>query len=124
MLSSLGFLFFRLHKCSSLSLSLYVICSSIPMTYSLDPLQYINAFLVLGSPKLNTVFQVQSHKCQIEGNNHFPSTCSLCPRYYSLVCSWPSLLRGYTTFTCSACLQGHTDHFLQSFKSPDCTVIV
>ncbi|KAK4823866.1 hypothetical protein QYF61_007622 [Mycteria americana] len=40
---------------------------------SLDMLQHLNIFLVVRGPKLNTVFQVQPHQCQVQGGNHFPS---------------------------------------------------
>ncbi|KAK4831168.1 hypothetical protein QYF61_015638 [Mycteria americana] len=40
---------------------------------SLDTLQYLNIPLVVGGPKLNTVFEVRPHQCRIQGDNHFPS---------------------------------------------------
>ncbi|KAK4827170.1 LOW QUALITY PROTEIN: hypothetical protein QYF61_015132 [Mycteria americana] len=40
---------------------------------SLDPLQHLNVLLVVRGPKLNTVFEVQPHQCQVQGHNHFPS---------------------------------------------------
>ncbi|KAK4809957.1 hypothetical protein QYF61_002914 [Mycteria americana] len=40
---------------------------------SLDALQHLNVFLVVRGPKLNTVFEVQPHQCQVQGDNHFPS---------------------------------------------------
>ncbi|KAK4818807.1 hypothetical protein QYF61_019736 [Mycteria americana] len=40
---------------------------------SLDTLQHLNVSLVVGGPKLNTVFEVQPHQCQVQGDNHFPS---------------------------------------------------
>ncbi|KAK4823440.1 hypothetical protein QYF61_002126, partial [Mycteria americana] len=35
-------------------------------------LQHLNVFLVVRGPKLNTVFEVQSHKCRVQGHDHFP----------------------------------------------------
>ncbi|KAK4829622.1 hypothetical protein QYF61_005749 [Mycteria americana] len=40
---------------------------------SLDTLQHLNVSLVVGGPKLNTVFKVQSHQCRVQGHNHFRS---------------------------------------------------
>ncbi|KAK4829773.1 hypothetical protein QYF61_006572 [Mycteria americana] len=40
---------------------------------SLDTLQHLNVPLVVGGPKLNTVFEVRPHQCQVQGDNHFPS---------------------------------------------------
>ncbi|KAK4823949.1 hypothetical protein QYF61_008335 [Mycteria americana] len=40
---------------------------------SLDTLQHLNVSLVVGGPKLNTVFKVRPHQCQVQGDNHFPS---------------------------------------------------
>ncbi|KAK4825953.1 LOW QUALITY PROTEIN: hypothetical protein QYF61_003471 [Mycteria americana] len=40
---------------------------------SLDTLQHLNVSLVVRGPKLNTVFEVQPHQCQVQGDNHFPS---------------------------------------------------
>ncbi|KAK4827068.1 hypothetical protein QYF61_013709 [Mycteria americana] len=40
---------------------------------SLYALQYLNIPLVVGGPKLNTVFEVRPHQCQVQGHNHFPS---------------------------------------------------
>ncbi|KAK4828313.1 hypothetical protein QYF61_025325 [Mycteria americana] len=40
---------------------------------SLDTLQPLNVSLVVGGPKLNTVFEVQPRQCQAQGDNHFPS---------------------------------------------------
>ncbi|KAK4827957.1 hypothetical protein QYF61_022659 [Mycteria americana] len=40
---------------------------------SLDTLQHLNVSLVVGGPKLNTVFEVQPHQCQVQGHDHFPS---------------------------------------------------
>ncbi|KAK4810920.1 hypothetical protein QYF61_013328 [Mycteria americana] len=42
---------------------------------SLHTLQYLNIPLVVGGPKLNTVFKVQPHQCRVQGHNHnhFPS---------------------------------------------------
>ncbi|KAK4810597.1 hypothetical protein QYF61_007334 [Mycteria americana] len=40
---------------------------------SLDTLQHLNVSLVVGGPKLNTVFEVRPHQCQVQGHNHFPS---------------------------------------------------
>ncbi|KAK4818444.1 hypothetical protein QYF61_013131 [Mycteria americana] len=40
---------------------------------SLDTLQYLNIPLVVGGPKLNTVFEVWPHQCRVQGHNHFPS---------------------------------------------------
>ncbi|KAK4811346.1 hypothetical protein QYF61_027588 [Mycteria americana] len=40
---------------------------------SLDTLQHLNVSLVVRGPKPNTVFKVQPHQCQVQGDNHFPS---------------------------------------------------
>ncbi|KAK4820818.1 hypothetical protein QYF61_007212, partial [Mycteria americana] len=40
---------------------------------SLDTLQHLNVPLVVGGPKLNTVFEVRPHHCRVQGHNHFPS---------------------------------------------------
>ncbi|KAK4828611.1 hypothetical protein QYF61_000063 [Mycteria americana] len=40
---------------------------------SLDTLQHLNVSLVVGDPKLNTVFEVRPHQCQVQGHDHFPS---------------------------------------------------
>ncbi|KAK4829729.1 hypothetical protein QYF61_006190 [Mycteria americana] len=40
---------------------------------SLHTLQHLNVSLVVGGPKLNTVFEVQPHQCRVQGHNHFPS---------------------------------------------------
>ncbi|KAK4820813.1 hypothetical protein QYF61_007207 [Mycteria americana] len=40
---------------------------------SLHTLQHLNVFLVVGGPKLNTVFEVQPHQCRVQGHDHFPS---------------------------------------------------
>ncbi|KAK4831037.1 hypothetical protein QYF61_014969, partial [Mycteria americana] len=39
---------------------------------SLDTLQYLNVSLVVGGPKLNTVFEVRRHQCRVQGHDHFP----------------------------------------------------
>ncbi|KAK4824657.1 hypothetical protein QYF61_017030 [Mycteria americana] len=40
---------------------------------SLDTPQHLNVPLVVGGPKLNTVFEVWPHQCRVQGHNHFPS---------------------------------------------------
>ncbi|KAK4824081.1 hypothetical protein QYF61_010592 [Mycteria americana] len=40
---------------------------------SLDTLQPLNVPLVVGGPKVNTVFEVQPHQCRVQGHDHFPS---------------------------------------------------
>ncbi|KAK4806753.1 hypothetical protein QYF61_005549 [Mycteria americana] len=40
---------------------------------SLYTLQYLNIPLVVGGPKLNTVFEVRPHQCRVQGHDHFPS---------------------------------------------------
>ncbi|KAK4816766.1 hypothetical protein QYF61_022764 [Mycteria americana] len=40
---------------------------------SLDTLQPLNVSLVVRGPKLNTVFEVWPHQCQVQGHDHFPS---------------------------------------------------
>ncbi|KAK4824096.1 hypothetical protein QYF61_010616 [Mycteria americana] len=40
---------------------------------SLDLIQHLNVPLVVGGPKLNTVFEVQPHQCRVQGHDHFPS---------------------------------------------------
>ncbi|KAK4810966.1 hypothetical protein QYF61_014438 [Mycteria americana] len=40
---------------------------------SLDALQHLNVSLVVGGPKVNTVFEVRPHQCQVQGHDHFPS---------------------------------------------------
>ncbi|KAK4810205.1 hypothetical protein QYF61_011799 [Mycteria americana] len=39
---------------------------------SLDTLQPLNVSLVVGGPKLNTVFEVRPHQCPVQGHDHFP----------------------------------------------------
>ena len=36
-------------------------------------LQHVNVFLVVRGPKLNTVFKVRPHQCQVQGDDHFCS---------------------------------------------------
>ncbi|KAK4827693.1 LOW QUALITY PROTEIN: hypothetical protein QYF61_020827 [Mycteria americana] len=40
---------------------------------SLDTLQHLNVLHVVRGPKLNTVFEVWSHQCQVQGHDHFPT---------------------------------------------------
>ncbi|KAK4818611.1 hypothetical protein QYF61_016582 [Mycteria americana] len=40
---------------------------------SLHRLQHLNVSLVVGGPKLNTVFEVRPHQCRVQGHDHFPS---------------------------------------------------
>ncbi|KAK4811103.1 hypothetical protein QYF61_016389 [Mycteria americana] len=40
---------------------------------SLDTLQHLNIPLVVGGPKLNTVFEVWPHQGRVQGHDHFPS---------------------------------------------------
>lgn len=40
--------------------------------YLLDGLQQVHVFLVLGTPHLDTAFQVVSHEGRAEGENHLP----------------------------------------------------
>ncbi|KAK4826362.1 hypothetical protein QYF61_007956, partial [Mycteria americana] len=40
---------------------------------SLHTLQYLNIPLVVGGPKLNTVFEVRPHQCRVQGHDRFPS---------------------------------------------------
>ncbi|KAK4824671.1 hypothetical protein QYF61_017251 [Mycteria americana] len=40
---------------------------------SLHTLQHLNIPLVVGGPKLNTVFHVRPHQCRVQGHDHFPS---------------------------------------------------
>ncbi|KAK4808596.1 hypothetical protein QYF61_009899 [Mycteria americana] len=40
---------------------------------SLHTLQHLNVPLVVGGPKLNTVFEVRPHQCRVQGHNHFPT---------------------------------------------------
>ncbi|KAK4815015.1 hypothetical protein QYF61_013467, partial [Mycteria americana] len=40
---------------------------------SLHTLQHLNIPLVVGGPKLNTVFEVWLHQCRVQGHDHFPS---------------------------------------------------
>ncbi|KAK4828223.1 hypothetical protein QYF61_024718 [Mycteria americana] len=40
---------------------------------SLHTLQHLNVSLVVGGPKLNTVFEVRPHQCRVQGHGHFPS---------------------------------------------------
>ncbi|KAK4830676.1 hypothetical protein QYF61_012776 [Mycteria americana] len=40
---------------------------------SLHTLQHLNVSLVVGGPKLNTVFEVRPHQCQVQGHDHFPT---------------------------------------------------
>ncbi|KAK4812373.1 hypothetical protein QYF61_018823 [Mycteria americana] len=41
-----------------------------PSLYTLQPL---NVSLVVGGPKLNTVFEVRPHQCRVQGHDHCPS---------------------------------------------------
>ncbi|KAK4831896.1 hypothetical protein QYF61_020043 [Mycteria americana] len=41
--------------------------------HSLDTLQHLNVSLVVRGPKLNTVFEVRPHQCQVQGHDHFPT---------------------------------------------------
>ncbi|KAK4814202.1 hypothetical protein QYF61_012439 [Mycteria americana] len=41
-----------------------------PSLYTLQPL---NIPLVVGGPKLNTVFEVRPHQCRVQGHDHFPT---------------------------------------------------
>ncbi|KAK1202130.1 FUT8 fucosyltransferase, partial [Pygoscelis papua] len=40
---------------------------------SLDTFQHLNVLLVVRGPKLNTVFEVRPHQCQVQGHDHFPA---------------------------------------------------
>ncbi|KAK4824441.1 hypothetical protein QYF61_015756 [Mycteria americana] len=40
---------------------------------SLDTLQHLNVSLVVGGPKLNTVFEVWPHQGRVQGHDHFPT---------------------------------------------------
>ncbi|KAK4807037.1 hypothetical protein QYF61_018378 [Mycteria americana] len=40
---------------------------------SLDTLQHLNVSLVVGGPKLNTVFEVRPHQRRVQGHDHFPT---------------------------------------------------
>ncbi|KAK4813151.1 LOW QUALITY PROTEIN: hypothetical protein QYF61_013116 [Mycteria americana] len=40
---------------------------------SLDSHQPLNVSLVVGGPKLNTVFEVRPRQCRVQGHDHFPS---------------------------------------------------
>ncbi|KAK4824802.1 LOW QUALITY PROTEIN: hypothetical protein QYF61_019470 [Mycteria americana] len=40
---------------------------------SLDTLQPLKVSLVVGGPKLNTVFEVRPHQCRVQGHDHCPS---------------------------------------------------
>ncbi|KAK4808595.1 hypothetical protein QYF61_009898 [Mycteria americana] len=40
---------------------------------SLHTLQHLNIPLVVGGPKLNTVFEVRPHQCRVQWHDHFPS---------------------------------------------------
>ncbi|KAK4830369.1 hypothetical protein QYF61_010464 [Mycteria americana] len=40
---------------------------------SLDTLQHLHVFLVVGGPKLNTAFEVRPHQCRVQGHDHFSS---------------------------------------------------
>jgi len=39
-------------------------------------LQQLTGFLVMGGPKLNTVFEVGPHQCRVQGHDHFPATAA------------------------------------------------
>ena len=52
------------------------VCTSDPSQLccpSLDTLQGLNVFLVVRSPKLNTVLKVQPQHCQVQRDDHFPA---------------------------------------------------
>ena len=38
---------------------------------SLDTLQHLNVFLVVRGLKLDTLFKMQPHQCQVQGDDHF-----------------------------------------------------
>lgn len=38
----------------------------------LDSFQFVNISLVVGGPKQDTLLQIESYKCGLEENNHFP----------------------------------------------------
>lgn len=64
---------------------------------ALGSFQRINLLLAQGSPRLGTALQIQSHKRQTEGKDHFPGPacgCGLWLHIYSCSpgCSHPSLL--------------------------------
>ncbi|KAK4806202.1 hypothetical protein QYF61_001126 [Mycteria americana] len=40
---------------------------------SLDTLQHLSVPLVVGGPKVNTVFEVRPHQCRVQGHDHFPT---------------------------------------------------
>ncbi|KAK4818986.1 hypothetical protein QYF61_022653 [Mycteria americana] len=40
---------------------------------SLDTLQHLNVSLVVGGPKLDTVFEVRPHQCRVQGHDHSPT---------------------------------------------------
>ncbi|KAK4810558.1 hypothetical protein QYF61_004521 [Mycteria americana] len=41
--------------------------------WSPRPVHHLNVSLVVGGPKLNTVFEVRPHQCRVQGHDHFPS---------------------------------------------------
>ncbi|KAK4806197.1 hypothetical protein QYF61_001120 [Mycteria americana] len=40
---------------------------------SLDTLRHLKVSLVVGGPKVNTVFEVRPHQCRVQGHDHFPT---------------------------------------------------
>ncbi|KAK4817391.1 hypothetical protein QYF61_012097 [Mycteria americana] len=77
--SPLSLLFSRLNSPSSLGSVLPLLIRLVLQTLhqlrcpSLDTLQHLNVSLVVGGPKLNTVFEVRPHQCRVQGHDHFPS---------------------------------------------------
>lgn len=69
---SLAFSLPSVKKPSSLSFSLYVLCSSLLTSFVAFHWNCCSALLVMGSTKVDAVFQIWSHKRWIERNNNFP----------------------------------------------------
>ena len=44
-----------------------------PRCPSLDTLQHLNVLLLVRGPKLNTILQVQTYQCRVQGHDHLPA---------------------------------------------------
>lgn len=109
----------------ALSASVHAVCppASWPSWWpSLDCLQFVNVPFALGWPKPNTVLRTCPHKCQIQGNNHFPQ-----PAGHALANTDQYVVSPHCCRRNWRCLFGWllTSTFLQSYflscVSPACT---
>lgn len=78
----------------------------------LDLSECVPVVLVLGSLKLESLFQMVSQKCWIERNSHFP-WCADLLWFWHPDCSWSSW-HGCITSSYWACPPGSPHHFMPS----------